>query len=190
MQYQFRPLENWSGPKYRTRKDAAFRSSWSSTLDLLGSELAKLRARQIVIEADVSAEEIRQDGMLRANARPETPRIRLSFDSWTSKGPLSFPCDSYRAWQDNVRAIALSLECLRSVDRYGVTRGTEQYQGWLANLALLSGWHLDGEPLVAVRVDLAGAVKAARVRWHPDKHGGDDRIAREVNALAERLGVK
>jgi hypothetical protein len=32
-------------------------------------------------------------------------------------------------WRDNVRAIALGLEALRTVDRYGITHKAEQYTG-------------------------------------------------------------
>ncbi|MFC7344498.1 hypothetical protein [Saccharopolyspora griseoalba] len=58
--------------------------------------------------------------------------------SFTSKhGPLSYPCDTFtgpggRSWQANVRAIALALEALRRVDRYGVAGHGEQYAGWRA----------------------------------------------------------
>lgn len=197
LEYQFRPLEQWNGPKHRPRKAAAFRVRWSQTLDLLETELRHLRAKSVVLEIDIQSQELRQDGQLRAHVKPVSPRVRLSFSS--SKGPLSFPCDTYDDWQDNVRAIALALECLRAVDRYGVTRNAEQYQGWaklpepkrtmnysdyLAQLSSLCGWNID-----SVRADLAGAVKAARVKWHPDRHGGDERQAREVNRVAQNLGV-
>jgi hypothetical protein len=43
---------------------------------------------------------------------------------------LSFPCDRYLTYTENIRAIALSLEALRAVDRFGVTRGHEQYSGF------------------------------------------------------------
>jgi len=45
---------------------------------------------------------------------------------------MVMPCDSFRDWEANLRAIALSLEHLRAVDRYGVTtEEKEQYTGWL-----------------------------------------------------------
>jgi hypothetical protein len=130
MQYQFRPIDQWPGERTKSRKASQFRVSFSQTIDLLERELGKLAARNIVIQADVEPGEIRLDGMLRADARPRSPAIVLSFDS--RHGPLSYPCDRYDDWQDNLRAIALSLEALRSVDRYGVTRRAEQYKGWTA----------------------------------------------------------
>src|SRR5579863_10251967 len=57
--------------------------------------------------------------MLYAGAKLRTQGIILTFNS--KHGPLSYPCDKYSNWQANLRAIALSLEALRAVDRYGVT---------------------------------------------------------------------
>lgn len=54
----------------------------------------------------------------------------MSFD--TKKGSLRFPCDTYISWEDNLRAIVLTLERLRAIDRYGVTQHAEQYKGWNA----------------------------------------------------------
>jgi len=124
----FRALEQFPGKRTINKKRATFRSSYCSTLSLLKAELAKIRASEVILQADCDASEIRQDGMLRANARIRTSAIVLAFSS--PKGPLSFPCDRYSDWQDNVRAIALSLKALRDVDRYGVTQGNEQYKGW------------------------------------------------------------
>ena len=47
---------------------------------------------------------------------------------------LSYPCDTYNDWQDNVRAIALSLQKLRDVARYGVFK----YEDMVSRLALPS----------------------------------------------------
>jgi hypothetical protein len=45
---------------------------------------------------------------------------------WVNGGPSRAP------WRDNLRAIALGLEALRAVNRYGITRGIgEQYAGFL-----------------------------------------------------------
>ena len=42
------------------------------------------------------------------------------------------PCDRYTDWEPNIRAIALTLEHLRAVERHGVTtEKQEQYTGWL-----------------------------------------------------------
>ena len=44
---------------------------------------------------------------------------------------MRLPCDTFAYWKDNVRAIALALEALRKIDRYGVKSGS-QYAGFKA----------------------------------------------------------
>jgi hypothetical protein len=130
LQATFRPLGAWPGKETASysRKRAAFRIGYADRLNLLDHELQKLRAKDIVIQAQFDAKDIRQDGWPRSSARPKGPAIIVSFVG--SKGPLSFPCDRYTAWEDNLYAIALSLEALRAVDRHGVTQNAEQYKGW------------------------------------------------------------
>lgn len=128
----FRALTVWPGkPTPRgLRRPSRFDTPWGKTIDLLERELEHLRARNVVIEADCPPSEIRIDGHLRANAKLNGPGVVISFDS--AKGPLRFPCDTFTDWQANVRGIALGLEALRAVDRYGVTQHAEQYKGWTA----------------------------------------------------------
>jgi hypothetical protein len=52
--------------------------------------------------------------------------------SETKHGPLVYSADSCALGQHNVRSIALGLEALRAVERYGVTHQGEQYTPWKA----------------------------------------------------------
>jgi len=191
---RFRPLDQWPGvrtPSYK-RQDARFRSKYSQTLDLLEQELRHLKAKDIVIQAGFQLSEIRNDGWPRSNARrPADPGVIVSFICPT--GALSFPCDRYRDWEDNLRAIALSLEALRAVDRYGVTQHAEQYKGWTqlppapgrvekkmtaaeasSILSNESGMYVPELNIVPSVLD--NALKAARRRCHPDAGGTHERF--------------
>lgn len=130
MQVTFRPIVTWPGESTRRRKHSRFRAGYSDTLRLLDIELVKLQARDVVIELWLSESEIRLDGMPRSGSRPRSPGVILSFIS--RYGPLRYLCDSYGLWEDNLRAIALSLEALRAVDRHGMSSRGEQYTGWKA----------------------------------------------------------
>lgn len=125
---RIRPIQQWPGESTRNRKRSNFSASWQGTLNLLTRELDFLGRKNVVIQLALTEQDIRLDGFPRANARPEHPGVIISLDS--KHGPLSYPCDTFPTWQDNVRAIALALESLRSVDRYGVTKRGEQYSGW------------------------------------------------------------
>jgi len=138
--YQIRPLGPWAGPVTGDRKSSGvFRASWDDTLARLRDEVALLDGEYpIVIQVDADETDIRADGMLRARASVGFPGVAVSFQS--RFGPLRYATDAYEqrygaalpGWQANVRAIALALEDLRAVDRYGVSRRGEQYTGWKA----------------------------------------------------------
>lgn len=125
---RFRPIQQWPGETTRSRRQAQFSAKWASTLTLLSRELDHLGRKNVVVQVALEDRDIRNDGYPRANARPAHPGVIVSLDS--KYGPLSYPCDTFTTWQDNLRGIALALESLRAVDRYGVTKRGEQYTGW------------------------------------------------------------
>lgn len=177
------PIQKWPGENTRARKRSPFDATWMQTTSLLERELKQLRARQIVLQMAVTDDDIRQDGWIRATARPAHPGVILSMDS--RYGPLSYPCDTFHDWQDNVRAIALALEALRKVDRYGVTKRGEQYTGWKA---LPPGDNTKSTDLIRrglAIIEKHGSATAALFATHPD-HGGDVEDFRAVQAARGR----
>lgn len=136
MNFTFEPLTTWPRPDTRPRKRSPFASSYNQTQDLLKSEMKAVKARNIVIQMALSWGSIRGDNWPYANARPSHPGVILRFDMpYMQDGrpglmAMVMPCDNYLSWQDNLRAIALSLDALRKVNRYGVTQRGEQYRGF------------------------------------------------------------
>lgn len=200
MDFTYRPIGRWPGTHAASRTSSKFKASYADTLALLDRELRQLSARSVVLQLAMSAEDIRLDGRPRANSRASShPGVILSFDS--KFGPLSYPCDTYTSWEDNLRAIALALQALRAVKRYGVGQSGEQYRGWsalppgrtvepkmdkMAAINLLQSYH-------TVTIDNAEECKAgyrAAVKaTHPDR-GGDPEAFKRVQEAAEVLGVK
>lgn len=197
VEIRLRPLQGWPYPKTERRRSAQFRSTWRQTQTLLRTEVEYLGGQLVVVEFDVVGGEtaFRVDGSLRANAK-ETgfPGVRVSFTS--RHGPLTYATDKYEcpysgqppSWQANVRAIALSLEALRAVDRHGVTRRGEQYRGWHAVeaapgssfltadaaarwLAQQAGGPPEGGRILADAEWRRKVLRTVAMRVHPD-HGG------------------
>lgn len=195
LRYDVRPLSDRTWLQPRKREGARFSAPWTSTLNLLEREYDMLRGRHLVIEVDVEERMIRNDGLLRSDARPVCPAVVVAFES--VHGPLMYRCDRFmassyqkmQAWQMNVRAIALTLESLRAVDRYGAAGSGEQYRGWKA---LPSGYG-DGPSHMTADLALdvlcaaaqvpratwpmvydtqASLYRAARAASHPDRNGG------------------
>ena len=189
---QFRPLDKWPGERNKSWKRATFRVTYARSLDLLESELSKLRAKDVVIQVDgLTLQDIRNDGWPRSSWTPGRygkSGVIVSFQS--AKGAMSFPCDRFTSWQDNLRAIALSLEALRTVDRYGVTRGNEQYRGWSQIEAPKNGHMSRGEAAIFLASILsvpkdyileqpAKYIRQAQQAYHPDRVGTEpEKLAR------------
>ncbi|ROS62176.1 hypothetical protein EDF38_1279 [Frigoribacterium sp. PhB160] len=192
------PIREWPGAltPSAARKFAPFKTNeidsyrrrstpLSSTLELLDRELRMIDGRDVELLVAIAPEQFRLDGQPRAQAKAEHPGVILSLRS--RHGQLSYPCDTFTTWQDNLRAIALALEALRKVDRYGVTSHGEQYRGFLAiesareagpamsTAAQAQAWI---EALVAPHSDvpmaehtLTWTVRRAKSLTHPDRGG-------------------
>lgn len=194
--FQYRPLPAiWpSGPRARYTTRSRFKAPWHKTMNDLERELRQLDApygKPIIVEAGYYEHEIRQDGLPRANARPHDPAIILNFES--RFGPLRYGCDTYDDHLANLRAIALALEALRAVDRYGVTKRGEQYQGWKA-LPANTMSRAAAENFLRMFVvpgqqhDFHTLYRLAAKKLHPDV-GGDKVGWEELQRAKEALGL-
>lgn len=143
MRLLFRPLGEWPRPKTKHPDRSPFTNGWSDTVTLLEREIGYLIVKskpEVLIQVDAPEGAMRLDGGIRADARVKFHGVIISFES--KFGPQSFMCDKYNManwanrgdspWKDNARAIALGLEALRKVDRYGITDSGQQYTGWRA----------------------------------------------------------
>jgi hypothetical protein len=196
--FQFVPLNGWPGAK--TPASARRRSPWSvtqhRTLRDLDRELESIGARAVVVQTAHEEHQIRRDRMPSSSAKdPAFPGVVLSFT--TKHGSYSYPCDAYRDWRANLRAIVLTLERLRAIDRYGVTRNAEQYTGWkalgpaptssngmtpeqaaLVVAATCGGVATATEILAGPNQVVERAYRAAAQRLHPDRGGSHEAFVR------------
>ena len=120
-----RPIHQWPGELTRTRRASAFSAKFSDTLELLRKELRLLEPQsryypKTVLQIAMDEKDFRLDGMPRAGAKAQHPGVILTiYPNAKEASELTFPCDTFLTWQDNLRAIALTLEALRKVNRYG-----------------------------------------------------------------------
>lgn len=187
-----RPIQQWPGKLRTSRARSNFSAPWRSTLLLLDKEITAIGGRRVVLQVAIPEQQFRLDGYPRAQAVQEHPGVVLALQS--THGPLQYPCDAFDRWQDNLRAVALSLEALRKVDRYGVAGHGEQYTGWKqigagamseaeARAVLRGGF---GERAAHLPDDRL--IRLARAHAHPDRNN-DDRVAWDrVEQAARVLG--
>ena len=116
---------------------------------------------------------------------------------------LRFPCDTFRLWEDNVRAIALALAALRQIDRYGVKTGS-QYAGFkalpaadiganglspelaadfIATAASMGNVPSIAKSIIDNSVFAESVYKTAAKQLHPDKGGNAQEFAKLESAM-------
>lgn len=198
MKVTFRPIQEWPEERTRNPQRARFDTGYEETKALLERECRHLGAREVVIQVAIAESDIRVDGTYpKANARAAHSGVIVSFDS--KHGPLRYATDTFTHWGDNLRAIALGLEALRKVDRYGISKGGEQYRGWNAlpagaapmgtvdqAIALLHEhapgveWEYDDPD------DVRRAFRVASKSAHPDT-GGDPALFRQLTEARDLL---
>lgn len=195
-------IREWPGAFTRSRKQSPFRYagkpvSLTTTLRDLDTELRAVRAKNVTLLVAIDPAKFRRDGRPYANAQAEHPGVILSFEI-PNVGEMSYPCDTFTTWEGNLRAVTLSLQALRKVDRYGVTKHGEQYQGFLAieAPAAPAGFASADEALLF----LASAsnrpmhdhtpkelLRYAQQRTHPDRPGGNAAKFQRVSLADAKL---
>jgi hypothetical protein len=129
----FRELVAWPGALRTTRAPSPFTAGWHQTMSKLSDEVRHLGGDQVVVE--VAAACYADGNGPKPSARWAHPGVVVSFEG--KFGPQRFHTDAHSnrpgylpGWQANVRAVALGLQALRAVDRYGITSAGEQYRGF------------------------------------------------------------
>lgn len=128
----FRPLKvrppGWR-PANTFRPNSPFRAGYDQTLRDLRYELDLLHASEAFVQVEVETAELRQDGLLRAHARPSHPGVIVTAVT-RRLGTLTWPAEKFNHWQGNLRAVALGLNHLRTLDRYDIATMGQQYAGF------------------------------------------------------------
>lgn len=207
MRYVTRPLTIEARTRLRgvVPVRGPFSATWRQTMQLLEAELRHLGVRdEFVMQIDVDERDHRLDGGLRANARPASPAVAISVER-TGKPSLLFVCGKFTDWQENVRAIALGLEALRKVARYGIVQAEEQYTGFGAlppgvamptakmsveeAAQLLIDETLWAGPLIGDDLAVQSAYRRAVKLHHPDVGGDPAKFRRLTEARDLLIGA-
>lgn len=106
-----------------------FRVSVGYTLRELREELAKVEAQNVTIQAGFRGNAIRNDGMPYADAKVTHRGVCVQFQHGVSGAPFVMRATKYSRYEDNLRAIVLTLRALRACSRYGIVDG-QQYTGF------------------------------------------------------------
>lgn len=172
-------LLEWPRPRTEKPRASQFRTSWARSLVKLEEEIGRSGGSDVEIGIVATPDQLTYGGFPRANLRVLYRGVEVSFERDGRR--LAFRTDAYPFLHDNIHAIALTLEALRAVERYGATSG-EQWSGFAALTA--GGPDPErGRRLVEAAGDLRKALRAT----HPDtrEDGFTDRDFADVQAYRQ-----
>lgn len=208
-----RRITEWPQPFTKKRIRSPFKAAWGTTVAGLARELRHLGGRSIALHIAVPESRITVDGSRPyVDARPDHPGVLLAFES--KQGAMHFAVDTFSTWQDNLRAIVLTLENLRAIERYGTVSRAQQYRGfraledtsgtpafttgdavrWLQAQLSAEAGPVTAETLMSDPAALRDVYRTLAGRLHPDKPGGSSELfvmlgeARRV--LAEHIAKR
>jgi len=146
----------------------------ATAIDRLERELNRLGATDPILSTNVP---IGLKGLpLSRESRPDDPGVAVYITLYGK--PLVFACDRWDRVEDNIAAIAQHIDALRRIDRYGVGRVDQAFEGYKALPPSAEDWRLVlgvGDYATLDQVDAAFLEKAKRA--HPDAGGSHSAMA-------------
>lgn len=173
------------------RERARFDMSFARARDEIVRQVQLLSGRYpdpaLVISTNIA---LRRDGLPLANQRqPDDPGVAIYFTY--KKRPMCFACDRWQKVEDNMQAIAKTIDALRGVARWGTgdmmeaaftgftalpPPGQTTARGWREVL----GFPPESRPAYS---EVDAAYKRLRSAAHPDKGGTHERFMEVQNAF-------
>lgn len=170
-------------PRTRFRKASPYKVSLDVALEELLRELKLLGARAIIVSSNVPLR--RDGGMYRDDrtSRVHDPGVAVYWDAKDGT-PKVMACDHWQTVRENVRAIGLTVEGLRLIERCGASQLFERAFGGFARLPpgdrKRPWWEVLGVEPGASRDAIVGAYLELARRYHPDR-GGPTAVMSEIN---------
>lgn len=151
--------------------------------DELIRELKRMGARDIVLSTNVA---LKQDGLPYADYSRKGVSDRGCAVYFTiDKEPMTLCCDKWNKLEANVRAISMSIDAMRSLDRWGVSEILKRvFTGFKAipqKVEAKAWWEILGVSDRASKDDIKKAYWRLAKTTHPDAGGS----VAEFNRISE-----
>jgi hypothetical protein len=134
--------------------------------------------------------ELRLDGLPRSNQRqPADPGAAVYWSERAGDVPRCMAIDRYDRIEDNLAAIAATLDAMRAIERHGGAEILNRaFTGFVAIENGSAHWSdVLGVPTNACREEIDTAYRKLRSKHHPDRGGSADMFNRIQKAYEEAI---
>lgn len=177
-------------PRVLARKKSKFAGpAFYSAVKNILLEIKRLGGKDPIVSTNVP---LRSDGMPFADYQRRLivdPGVAVYFQ--LKDRPVVLACDKWLRLEDNVHAVAKSIDAMRGLDRWGVSDILERaFQGFLALPAPTAEKHWSDVLMVTGHPDddeyVEASYRALAKRAHPDNGGSAERMA-ELNRAIQQF---
>lgn len=173
--------EGWKRSRHRIR--SKFKTGFGAARNLLLAELSRMGATRIILSTSIP---LRNDGLPRANVRPDGGDTGVAVYFYRKDKQMVFACDKYDRSEDNIYAIAKTIDAMRGIERWGASDMMERAFSGFKQLSATSGeeenpWQVLGlgdRRGTTTRESIVSAHRLLSQTAHPDKGGSSDQMAR------------
>jgi hypothetical protein len=185
-------------PRAATRQKGVFKGTPAAIVQelvhevnllVLGKEARTHILNNVIISSNVPLGRTGQPIASEMTRALPDPGVALYF---TRKGkPVCLACDSYDAVWKNVRALQLTLEAMRGIERWGSTQLLDRaFTGFAAlpeKATAETCWNVLGIPSTSDRIAIDTAFRKRAMELHPDLGGTNAEMARLNEARHQAL---
>jgi DnaJ-like protein len=167
----------WPKTEIARKEEGRFKTTLSSALNMLKDEVRLLGGKALVLSSNYTL----------GNENPKESGVVAYFEY--EGQPVAIPCDRWKRVEANVKAIALTVEAMRGMERWGAKAMIKAMFTGFKQLpqGSVRAWH---EVLgVSINASIEQVKEAYRIlvkKHHPDV-GGDAELFRRVNEAYQQF---
>lgn len=164
--------EGWPKTEITRKESAKFKQTLAGALSNLKIECARLGGKNLILSSNYTL----------GNERPMESGVVAYFLLDTSN--IAIPCDRWKLVEHNVQAIALTIEAMRGMERWGAKHMIKaMFTGFKQLPAPGINWYqVLGVPINASRDQVREAYMLLVKKHHPDRNGDPDLFRRVQEA--------
>lgn len=172
-------------PRARTSESARFKTALGTAINNVRYEVELLGGQRLVISSNLP---LRRDGFpMSRGSYVADVGVAVYFE--LKKKPMCFACDRWDKVEDNMQAIAKTIDALRGIQRWGSGQMVEQaFTGFVALPAPEQPWQTLGlSTSRPTRAQIDEAHRRLASQHHPDRPSGDSHVMARINAARDEL---